>query len=406
MLSRVPTQKSLMKHYIVQIIILWGVLVSVGSLSYAKDNEQERFFKIYDLEDGWQVYDTKYNAYVPYIEDRHNNSKTASFWLDTQKYQGLELTFKSPKNVFVFINKQLCKEIKKAGWVTFKVDSLRQLYKGQKKLFFTFYDRGYRLPLKSVYVGYFKREITNTTKTKKESTIIQEKYRKVSGVKNFVIVVSAVILGIFTLLLNFHPKIFSSYYSLQSSVSSLSRKDIMLINKPFNIINMLFLATHSLTVSLFYILAQKDITGIINVSFKLASTNFDFVSLLLNYAVFFAIVFGLFFLKYILLKVFGVLLSLEKIEYTHFYEYMRLSQLFYTVAVIFPIFMLISKGEYTLGIDKFFIYIVIGFHFLQTILVSFYVNKRVQLKNLYLFYYLCSTELTPLLIGIKLLLFN
>ena len=74
--------------------------------------------------------------------------------------------------------------------------------------------------------------------------------------------------------------------SFRSSVSSLSRKDITLINKPFNIINMLFLATHALTVSLFYILAQKDITGIINVSFKLVDTNFDFLSLLINYAAF------------------------------------------------------------------------------------------------------------------------
>jgi len=395
-----------MKHYIFQIIILLGIFAGINLQTYAKQNDQERFLKVYDLEDGWQVYDTKYNAYVPYIEDRHNNSKTASFWLDIQKYKGLELTFNSPENVFVFVNKQLCKEIKKAGWVTFNIDSLRQVHQGQKKLFFTFYDRGYRLPLKSVHVGYFKREVTNTVKTKKEVNVIQEKYHKVPGIKDFVIVVGAVILGIFALLLNFHPKIFSSYYSLQSSVSSLSRKDITLINKPFNIINMLFLATHALTVSLFYMLAQKDITGIINVSFKLVSTNFDFVSLLLNYAVFFAIVFGLIFLKYVLLKIFGVLLSLEKVEYTHFYEYMRLSKLFYTLVVIFPIFMLISKGTYTLDIDKFLIYIVIGFHFLQTILVSFYVNKRVQYKNLYLFYYLCSTELTPLLIGIKLLLFN
>lgn len=396
-----------MKHYIFQITLLYTLIAFVGlKSSYAKQKEQERFLKIYDLEDGWQVYDTKYNAYVPYIEERHSNSKTASFWLDTKKYKGLELTFYSPNDVFVFINKQLCKEIKKAGWVTLKIDSLNRVYKGKSKLFFTFYDRGYRLPLKSVYVGYFKREITSANKVKKETNIIQEKRHGLSGVKDFVIIVGVVIFGIFTLLWNFHPKTFSSYYSFRSSVSSLSRKDITLINKPFNIINMLFLATHALTVSLFYILAQKDITGIINVSFKLIDTNFDFLSLLINYAAFFAIVFGLIFLKYILLKVFGILLSLEKIEYTHFYEYMRLSKLFYTIAVICPIFMLISKDEYKLDLDSFFIYIVIGFHFLQTILVSFYVNKRVQFKNLYLFYYLCSTELTPLLIGIKLLLFN
>lgn len=395
-----------MKHYTLKILIVLGLATGIVTNTLAKQYVQDGFLKIYDLEDEWQVYDTKYNSYVPYIKDRHVDSKTASFWLNLKKYHGYKLTFYSPKDVFVFINKQLCKEIKKAGWVTFKIDSLQTVFNKDKKLFFTFYDRGYRLPLKSVYVGYFKEEFTNTKKSKKQVSKIQERERHISGVGEFLTIVGALILGIFTLLLNFYPKTFLSYYSFRSSVSSLSRKDISLISKPFNAINLLFLGLHALIISLFFMLAQKDITGILNVSFKLVNTNYDFLSLLINYALFFAIVFGLIFLKYILLKVFGILLSLEKIEYTHFYEYMRLSKLFYTIAVIFPVFMLVSAEEYIGDLNKFFIYFVIGFHFLQTILVSFYVNKRVQFKNLYLFYYLCSTELTPLLIGIKLLLFN
>ncbi len=397
---------SVMKYYTLQVVWILGLLLGLCANTYAKQNFQDGFLKIYDLEDEWQVYDTKYNSYVPYIEDRHVDSKTASFWLDTQKYKGYSLTLYSPKDVFIFINKKLCKEVTQEGWITFSIDSLQQAFDQKKKLFFTFYDRGYRLPLKSVHIGYFKEDFITTKKTKKQESKIQEKSRYLSGVKDFMIIIGGVLLGVFTLLWNFHPKTFLSYYSFRSSVSSLSRKDISLISKPFNAINLLFLALHALVISLFFMLAQKDVTGILNVSFKLVNANYDFVSLLANYALFFAIVFGLIFLKYILLKVFGILLSLEKIEYTHFYEYMRLSKLFYTIAVIFPVFMLISAEEYITELNKYFIYFVIGFHFVQTMLVSFYVNKRVQFKNLYLFYYLCSTELTPLLIGIKLLLFN
>lgn len=395
-----------MKYYTLKFTGILLLFFGIAFFAYPQQSIQERFLKIYDLEDEWQVYDTKYSAYVPYIEDRHSNSKTASFWLDTKKYQGYDLSFYSPADVFVFINKQLCKEVKKAGWVTFSIDSLKRSFKEKEKLFFTFYDRGYRLPLKSVHVGYQKEFVASAKKAKKQVSKIEEQRRNTSGVKDFVIIVGAIIMAIFASLWYFHRKTFTSYYSFRSSVSSLSRKDISLINKPFNAINLLFLGAHALTISLFFMLAQKDITGIINVSFKLVSANFDFTSLLLNYALFFVIVFGLIFLKYILLKIFGILLSLDKIEYTHFYEYMRLSKLFYTVAVIFPVFILISAEEYMIELHEFFIYFVIGFHFLQTILVSFYVNKRVQFKNLYLFYYLCSTELTPLLIGIKLLLFN
>lgn len=398
---------SVMKHYTLQILWILGLLSSLCVNTYAQQHTQGGFLKIYDLEDEWQVYDTKYNAYVPYIEGRHINSKTASFWLDVQTYKGYSLTFRSPKDVLVFIDKKLCREVSKEGWVTFNIDSLRHVFSQKDKLFFTFYDRGYRLPLKSVHIGYFKQDFKSTTK-KNKNTIskIQEQSRRRSGVKYFMIIVGSILLGIFTLLWNFHPKTFSSYYSFRSSVSSLSRKDISMISKPFNAINLLFLGLHALVISLFFMLAQKDITGILNVSFKLVNANYDFFSLLINYTLFFTIVFGLIFLKYILLKVFGVLLSLEKIEYTHFYEYIRLSKLFYTVAVIVPIFMLVSAEEYLTELNKYFIYFVIGFHFVQTMLVSFYVNKRVQFKNLYLFYYLCSTELTPLLIGIKLLLFN
>jgi len=375
----------------------------------AKSNTPLQYTIIHNLEYAWQVYDTKYDSYIPYLQNRHRNTKTASFWLDLEEFTEYSLIFYAPANTYLFINQKLAFKVKNESWVSLNIDSLRKGYRKEQKVFLTFYDSEYRLPLKKVFIG---KETTQKQIDKQkliEQKIINEPVEdKIisSNVKNFTIIFGLILMVILAILRNSYNKEFSIFYGFNSNFSNNNTNPSN--NYSINSLNVFFIVANSFLVALFYILAQSNVLGILPFSLNFYDNNANsFLILLLNYTSLLFIIILFLLAKYFLLLILGIPMKIRGITNIHFYEFTRLSNLFYILATIFAIFFVLTNTSFFDWIKTTFLTTITIFHLLQSILISFYfyTNRQTQFKSLYLFYYISLTEFVPLLIGIKFLLF-
>lgn len=378
--------------------LLFIVLLILSQTHTKAQDRAEKFVMIHPLVDEWQVYDENYQAYVPYLSKRHQNPRSVSFWLELGTYKDFSLVFYAGKDMYFFINNRLCKNFTKEGWVVFQLDSLGKRY-GNKSIFCTFFDKQRRLPLKQLFIGYaLKKKEGKTEEAEPDEGL--PVYKRQSGIfKNYMVFSTLFLLTFFVVLKNYDLSTFREFFDLGQSMLGLTRRNRFFVSKLLSFYTLLMLSFHAFILSFFFIYLGYYFPQMHAFS-NPESTFWGFLyQSLSSFAWFFLLMFG----KYFLILVFGYLLGLERQVNHHFFEYIRLSLIFYTaISLVFILgfFTLPFFGVFPGSIIWYSLYV---FHIFQSILVSFYMVKQSNYRSLYLFYYLCITELTPLLVILKVL---
>lgn len=378
-----------MKFYSLFIFILFFYLVPIQLLAQ-ESTLPKNYAMIADLKDEMQIYDAQYNAYIPYLADRHKNPKIISFWIDTEKYQGYSVLIYAPRDISFFFHQQLSFQTKKEGWLQFNIDSLAKKT-NQKKIFCSVYDAQKRLPLSACAIAINYLSTSNDKVDLKRNSL--ERPTRPVEYKNFIVIMLLILLSIYTFLWNLYPKSLKSYFSFRNSLSSLSKKDMNLINKALSGNNLLIIFTHALLLAYIYSLYRLKL-----------NLNENILSIIAMYFQTLSVVVLIIAIKFVTIHFSGVLLNTQRLVInTHFFEYCRWSMLFYTSVSFIPIYIWLAQPHLLVEFMQFFSYFVLIFHIFQGIIISSYIFRLIEYKNLYLFYYLCTTELVPLLIGVKLL---
>ncbi|TAE45361.1 MAG: DUF4271 domain-containing protein [Cytophagales bacterium] len=378
-----------MKFYSLFIFILFFYLVPIQLLAQ-ESTLPKNYAMIADLKDEMQIYDAQYNAYIPYLADRHKNPKIISFWIDTEKYQGYSVLIYAPRDISFFFHQQLSFQTKKEGWLQFNIDSLAKKT-NQKKIFCSVYDAQKRLPLSACAIAINYLSTSNDKVDLKRNSL--ERPTRPIEYKNFIVIMLLILLSIYTFLWNLYPKSLKSYFSFRNSLSSLSKKDMNLINKALSGNNLLIIFTHALLLAYIYSLYRLKL-----------NLNENILSIIAMYFQTLSVVVLIIAIKFVTIHFSGVLLNTQRLVInTHFFEYCRWSMLFYTSVSFIPIYIWLAQPHLLVEFMQFFSYFVLIFHIFQGIIISSYIFRLIEYKNLYLFYYLCTTELVPLLIGVKLL---
>ncbi|MDQ4140008.1 MAG: DUF4271 domain-containing protein [Bacteroidota bacterium] len=111
-------------------------------------------------------------------------------------------------------------------------------------------------------------------------------------------------------------------------------------------------------------------------------------------------------LKYVFLRIMGVIFGLKSLVLTQYREFLR-TILF--MGLFFPVIMLLYLVLNTINPEAVLLVsnIAVASILVFTVLRIFYtLNKKVSLLNLHLFSYICATEVIPLIILIKLIVFT
>lgn len=375
------------------------------------DITTSQYVVIHDLSYSWQIYDEDFEGYIPYISSKHQNVRTVSFWLDVNRFRNYHLIYQADKGQVLFINQKLCNVNTVTGLQVLSLDSLYDLYQ-KDKLFISFYDKKRNLPLQSVFIGKLMNQADNTYDANVSNPINKtqlEKKKNLDDIQNFIIIITLILLIFYAVLRNFYPRFFKLYHSLLIHNFSAKRLNSgVTYSHPIFSTSFLFIILSSLLIGLFYtlfqnqpftnwdimsyLLNQKSLENILGLTYKfLATTGIVLIFLLC---------------KFLLLLFMGLPLKNKNLLNLHFYEYIRLSNLVYIILNVTTLVIFFSQISWTSSFFSIFYYFIAILHFLQSLSISYQVAKYFSFKSLYLFYYLCITELTPLLIGIKFLLLN
>lgn len=375
------------------------ILIHFFSPCFAAEPVTPAYQKVQSLEDEWLVYDAEYRTYVPFIREKHGVPDALYLHLNLNNYRGYQLSLFSPQSVYLFTQAQLQTLVPANQTVALDIDSLYTQHK-QTRLLITLYRADGHAAMPSAAIVY-------PTQQKPENiaaaTALQtNRIDRNAPLKNFIIISLLLIMALYAFLWNYHPKAFKSYYNAAAMFSFSFKEDTVLISRPLSNISLLFIYNHSLLLSFLYIVIQKG-SGrlLLNDPVLQAASSFgDLMGYFFGLSV---LIFLLNIGKYLFIYTLGSLFNLSQVIYIHFYEYLLLSRFFYNIVAILVFILVVSAPQTLPFLYGTVVLLIIAFSIIRLLIINFALNRQTSVKTLYLFSYLCATELIPILIGFKIL---
>jgi len=350
--------------------------------------------KVIELTEDWLYYDHKFESYFPYT-NYEVKVNTISQLIDLDKFKPYNLNFTATPGLTLFVNEKLFyknngKEIQN---VRLKIEEINYLQNGDKELI-TFHHPKGDLPLELFFIGH---SVSPSLHTNLLSQSIQMIPRDIASRQEVFIISFLLILVILAILRNRYPKKFYEFSHFNNIIPSMDEDVIYDLS---SVPVLLFVLINSLCSSLILFLIYDQ--------FKLYTL--DFLNIFYDRPVLGILLvsigfFFIFIIKYIYLKIAGWIFNLSEMVKVQFFELMKVSfKINLFLAVLTIIFYCSSYFQVQLNYDYFFYFTIISL-LIVLMRVGYLAFKLSGFRNIYLFSYLCTTEILPLVIIIKLILF-
>jgi Domain of unknown function (DUF4271) len=369
------------------------------TLSLAKGglSPDKSFYIVHDYQDDWQVFDERYKAYVPYVREQHKSYNSFSLFFDIENYKGYKILYRSEKENYLFIDASLQKQLPVSKLVVLDVDSLQKVF-GKAKLFLTIYGTNSNIEDISLQIG---NRISKAQKAiEMNQSLLTILPRDISPFQNFFVLSLIILVCFYAFLYNFQPKSFERFFSPRDLLTISKRDDSFVVNKPFDLGNILFVVSLSLTLGFIFMLITHEKTDLFSAS-NILREGETLGTLMLNFLEISIIVFASLLFKYFALRVLSNLYRLDNITNIHYFKIIQASSLFFLIILVILTFSSVSSPSIVKNAEKYLSIPISLFFIARLGLLYFTINKMTTLKNLYLFSYLCIVELIPLIVGIR-----
>lgn len=383
------------------LLLLWmfalGLVSNTTAVQAKGIGPEDAFYLVHDYRDDWQVFDERYNAYVPYVHEVHKGYSSYSLFFDIENYKSYKLLYQSPKENYLFIDATLQRKLPVDTWVVIDIDSLQRVYH-KTTLFLTFYGTNTGIEHLSVQIGNKIPDLKNDIKL--SDSLLTVIPRILSPFKNFVALCLLFLSCFYALLYNYQPKEFSRYFSVRELLTIGVRDDSLTVTKPFHLANFIFVIALSFTTAYILALILHEKTDVFTISSILQEED-SLLSFIANFFEIAIVILIFFILKYFTLIILTNLYRLDNIVNIHFFKIVQASGMFFLCLAIFLTFSVFSYPDIIKNAEKYLFIPISIFFILRLLLIYFTINKMTGLKRFYLFSYLCIVELIPLVAGIR-----
>ena len=358
---------------------------------------EDSYYIVHDYQDDWQVFDERYKAYVPYVREQHKGYNSFSLFFDIENYKGYKILYRSEKENYLFIDASLQKQLPVSMLIVLDIDSLQSVF-GKAKLFLTIYGTNTNVEDISVQIG---NKISKAQKAiEMNQSLLTILPRDISPFQNFFVLGLIILVCFYAFLYNFQPKSFERFFSPRDLLTITKRDESFIVNKPFDLGNILFAVSLSLTLGFIFMLITHEKTDLFSAS-NILREGETLGTLMVNFIEISVIVFASLMFKYFALRVLSNLYRLDNITNIHYFKIIQASSLFFLIILIFLTFSTVSSPTIVKNAEKYLSIPISLFFIARLALLYFTINKMTTLKNLYLFSYLCIVELIPLIVGIR-----
>ena len=355
---------------------------------------QSKLVPVKDLKSQWLTIDRTGQHYVPYIRGGTLNYPVLGLILDREEGPGLSFSACVPEGASIFINNMIVYRTGSSTCVIFDLDSLRSAYSNQP-LFFSIFKKN--LDPGSVTTTLMTRQPAGDLQGQTNPTIqITRRYQ--DPFADFFVVAILLVTAFYAFLINRYPKGNKDFFNFSKAFSLTLKEEKVLTQRNMGTANILFFCLYGMTIALVIMLFWKVFDGIPEI-FEFISLS-TFRSCLFGWLALSVIAFCVVELKYLLIRILSSLLNVEKIAQIHFFDFVR-------IGLIFICAILISASTfYLISMDQSVVFTILLYLFIfllavRIVILLFKLIGDSSFRKIHLISYLCTTEILPLLIGIR-----
>lgn len=347
----------------------------------------------------WLVYEPGTTQLVPYIAGVHTNYKAIHQWLSISQAQPFVIGFTAQSGLCLFLNNQLVFKADATAPYTLNITQhLGSIQPVAGKYLLTVWHPTYQ-----PNVSTFKNQLQEQNIAKRiDQRPFSIRVREYVNQNAFILFMLLIGL-IYGWLKTSYPSDFGSIFRLMRTDRNTSLEDGYMLKPLSSWSGILFVLAFSLTMALLIAAIHTNVQHVRLFNKLFPVSQADITTKIVFYTF---LVFVFILIKYIFLKVMSFIFGLEQVVQVQYREFIR-TLLF--LGMFLPLVLLLylalnaSNPELILLISNMAVSLVLVFTMLR-IFAS--VNKKLPVLNLHLFSYLCATEVIPLAIMLKLIVFN
>ncbi|GAB3824203.1 DUF4271 domain-containing protein [Pontibacter rugosus] len=347
----------------------------------------------------WMVQREGETQLVPYIAGIHDSYNALHQWLPVSQAQPFTIAFAAPQDLCLFLNNKL---IFKADFAANYTLDITKYTKGvepvQGKYLLTVWH-----PQQQPNIRSFKNTLSESgvarSPNQRPFSIQVREYVNQNAFILFMLLIGL----LYGILRVNYPADFQQMFSFNRFFDSRRLEDVYATKPVSSVSNMLFLVAFSLSLALLIAAIHTNLQHVKLFNRLFPVSESDITTKIIFYTL---LVFGVVLFKYLFLKVMSFVFGLEEVVQLQYVEFIR-SLLF--LGLFLPVVMLLylSLNMLLPEIIVLVSSLAVSFVLVITVLRVFSaVNKKASVLNLHLFSYLCATEVIPLAIMLKLIVFN
>lgn len=379
-----------------QLPFLFLLILSLAFLKVQAGSDSLDPTIVSQLNQDWLYYNQQYKTFFPYLkENREDRVNSISQLVDLNRYQSYNLNFIASPGLSLFIDQKLVYRNTsdtieytkiKIGEITHKADTDKELI--------TFYHPEGNLPVHDFYIGNAAVATISLEVTQSASIAFS---RNIGSRQNMFVVIFLSMLALFAIIKNRYPKKFYEFTRFDTIIPSMDEDMVWDLS---SVPVLLFVFINSLCSALILFLIQEEF-NLDTLHFLNVFSGNPVLGILTVSGGFFLV----YIMKYIYLNIAGWIFNLSGLVKIQFFELMKVSlkiNLFLTVLTM--ISYCSSYFHVGLSFDYFFYFTIISL-LIVLMRVGYLSFKLSGFRNIYLFSYLCTTEILPLAIIVKMILF-
>ncbi|WP_317173887.1 DUF4271 domain-containing protein [Pontibacter aquaedesilientis] len=347
----------------------------------------------------WQVYDAGSGDLTPYVASMHTGYAAVHQWVSVAPTQPFLIDFTAKKELCLFLNNQLIFVADSASAYTLDLAT----YSRQIKPVNGRYLLSVWHPSEQPNVLTFRNRVRVVgTSEQEKAGSFSIRLREYVNQNAFIVFMLLIGLIYGALKTNF-PSDFQGVFGMRSFLQTKSPEESVLTKPLSTWSSVLFILAFSLSLALLIAAIHTNVQHVRLFNRLFPVSEADITTKILFYTF---LIFAVILLKYLFLKVMGFIFGLEQIVKLQFGEFLR-SLLF--LGLFLPVVMLLYLAlnnlvpDTILTVSSLAVFLVLV---ITIIRVFATVNKKTSVINLHLFSYLCATEVIPLAIMLKFIVFN
>lgn len=356
---------------------------------------------ISSLSNRWLVFDNKYDDFVPYYFAGYPSTTNISAWTDAKSEKYL-LQFPTYPQLCVYVNNKLYYQFNKKGIACVNLAEIVKV-ENTRKLFITFYQPNGLLPYNKAWLVNSKVLMPFDTDNGLSKPVF--KTNAANLLPNFLldegaIIFIVILIALYIALKNFNPSQFYPIFQLSNYFSSeieIYGSSTHRINNSFTLI-LLFVNVLGISFITWLAAEQTLLPKMFQGLPYVEELGIGRLILLINFIL---IGLGYIMVKFALINGTTALFSLNKLSSVHLYEMLRFTTWLGIGALILG---LLTFGAGLFSVDQF-IYIIeiliLLLFVLRGVKVAILLSEWGSFQRIYLFSYLCATEILPMLLVIR-----